>query len=499
MRERVDLGGLVKDSQSVHPAFIFCCIIAFATVLLPVFFNLATNTDALFNTQSFEAFRLTASCGLLAGGIIMTFVGFIFRSCNALTPLPLFIALASSVSGVMPLMLSAFIEVPVVVVSCFGFVFGAGLAILILAWSLLAKSSDITHLLMGCSICCVIAVISDNLLSLLPDMAAALVYVFVLVIGVLPLAVRAADGTLSFPHYDTPLSTLSIDSRDDALIRRSSFADLAFTASIAIIGLMVFTLNSGKVQFPPFIAGLSSVSLGIVVSGLIIAVATRLFRNRPILPFTFWILFPVIAGVSIVVDGFPVDSPVFLIGAGGVYFFLASISVFAVAFLLAINSKGEFSPLLVVGISVCLLSLSILLSYFLNQVDLIGEERGRLSLILSLCYFVFILISPAIQLWRVRRDSIADVEPLPGRGKDGLDDTCNALAERFGISRREKEVLYYVGLGYNSSYIARILFISDGTVRSHLKNIYRKLGVSSRMEVVELFVGKQEFGKNPDV
>jgi DNA-binding CsgD family transcriptional regulator len=154
--------------------------------------------------------------------------------------------------------------------------------------------------------------------------------------------------------------------------------------------------------------------------------------------------------------------------------------------------------LLVVGISVCLLSLSLLLGYFLSQVSLTGEERGRLSLILSLCYVVFILISPAIQLWRVRRDNLTDVEPLPGREKDGLNDTCDALSERFGISRREKEVLYYVGLGYNSSYIARILFISDGTVRSHLKNIYRKLGVSSRMEVLELFVGKQEFGKKPD-
>jgi DNA-binding CsgD family transcriptional regulator len=495
MMKRAGLGGLVKDGQGVHPAFIYCCVIAFAAVLLPVFFNLTTNEGAFFTTQPFEAFQLTASCGFLAGGIIVTLVGFIFRSCDALAPLPLFIAIISSVFGIVPLMLSMFIEVPLVVVSCWGFAFGVGTVILILAWSLLVKSSDITHLLIGCSICCIIAVVSDNLLSLLPNMMASLVYVFALVIGVVPLAVRAADGTLPFPHYDTPLS---VNSKDDAFIRRSSLADLAFTVSIAIIGLMIFTLNSGKNQFPSFISGLSSVSLGMVVSGLIIAVATRLFKSRPILPFTFWILFPIIAGASIVVDSFPVDSPVFLIGAGGVYFFLASISVFAVAFLLAITSKGEFSPLLVVGISVCLLSLSLLLGYFLSQVGLTGEERGRLSLILSLCYFVFILISPAIQLWRVRRDNLTDVEPLPGRDKDGLNDTCDALSERFGISRREKEVLYYVGLGYNSSYIARILFISDGTVRSHLKNIYRKLGVSSRMEVLELFVGKQEFGKKPD-
>ena len=44
----------------------------------------------------------------------------------------------------------------------------------------------------------------------------------------------------------------------------------------------------------------------------------------------------------------------------------------------------------------------------------------------------------------------------------------------------------YVAQGYNAPYIAERLSISDSTVRSHLRVVYQKAGVSSRMELVDL-------------
>ena len=40
--------------------------------------------------------------------------------------------------------------------------------------------------------------------------------------------------------------------------------------------------------------------------------------------------------------------------------------------------------------------------------------------------------------------------------------------------------------GRSKSYIAESLFISENTVRSHSKNIYRKLGVHSKQELLDL-------------
>lgn len=57
------------------------------------------------------------------------------------------------------------------------------------------------------------------------------------------------------------------------------------------------------------------------------------------------------------------------------------------------------------------------------------------------------------------------------------------------LSQRECELLEYLARGYGARKIADILHISYATVRSHQKNIYRKLHVNSLLEAVTLFRG----------
>jgi DNA-binding CsgD family transcriptional regulator len=49
-----------------------------------------------------------------------------------------------------------------------------------------------------------------------------------------------------------------------------------------------------------------------------------------------------------------------------------------------------------------------------------------------------------------------------------------------GLTARELEVLRLVAAGKSNHAIAADLFVSDHTIRRHLQNIFRKLGVSSR-------------------
>ncbi|MDX1687644.1 MAG: LuxR C-terminal-related transcriptional regulator [Candidatus Promineifilaceae bacterium] len=61
-----------------------------------------------------------------------------------------------------------------------------------------------------------------------------------------------------------------------------------------------------------------------------------------------------------------------------------------------------------------------------------------------------------------------------------------ALAERFRLdetlSRRELEILQLLGRGLSNPQIAEKLHISVGTVRWHVKNVYRKLDVNNRVQ-----------------
>lgn len=54
------------------------------------------------------------------------------------------------------------------------------------------------------------------------------------------------------------------------------------------------------------------------------------------------------------------------------------------------------------------------------------------------------------------------------------------------LSERETEVLKLVAQGYVNKEIAQRLVISPATVGSHIKNLYRKLAVHSRVQVVRV-------------
>ena len=61
-------------------------------------------------------------------------------------------------------------------------------------------------------------------------------------------------------------------------------------------------------------------------------------------------------------------------------------------------------------------------------------------------------------------------------------DSEGQLAESSGLTKREVAILKAVARGLSNQAIGRELWVSEQTVKFHLRNVFRKLGVGSRTE-----------------
>jgi DNA-binding CsgD family transcriptional regulator len=66
----------------------------------------------------------------------------------------------------------------------------------------------------------------------------------------------------------------------------------------------------------------------------------------------------------------------------------------------------------------------------------------------------------------------------------GSDDLSEDFLSRYGITDREGEIIRKVIQGKSNADIAGELFISLATVKTHLHNIYKKIGVDSRYDLL---------------
>lgn len=88
-------------------------------------------------------------------------------------------------------------------------------------------------------------------------------------------------------------------------------------------------------------------------------------------------------------------------------------------------------------------------------------------------------------------DELPEERAVTGAGASALkkgrfSQVIDELSEEHGLSRREKDVLRCLAMGYDSAAAAKKLSVSWNTVRTHTRNVYAKLGVHSKQEIIDL-------------
>ena len=112
-------------------------------------------------------------------------------------------------------------------------------------------------------------------------------------------------------------------------------------------------------------------------------------------------------------------------------------------------------------------------------------------------YFLYTFRQPVPESVTVPQEAVMEVsvtetlgepepsvsQPLQQEEPAGIPEEDSPLSV---LSKREREVVDLISRGYSNGDIAKMLYISPHTVNDHTKNIYRKMGVHSRLELVAL-------------
>ena len=97
----------------------------------------------------------------------------------------------------------------------------------------------------------------------------------------------------------------------------------------------------------------------------------------------------------------------------------------------------------------------------------------------KLVYISYLLFAVLVYLFTARHYIHRYIPENPE-----LPDSCEEFYRQNAISEREQELIPFLIEGRSNREISQLLFISPNTVKTHIRNIYRKAGVSNRLQLL---------------
>ena len=281
----------------------------------------------------------------------------------------------------------------------------------------------------------------------------------------------------------------------------------------AIVGLAMFAYFMGVSHAMLFYA-ISAESVGGALGALIVAVFCLRPSDGPLLHTLYQVLLPIASLVTVVFITLP-EHWAFMPEAFSAvtYTFFCIAALLALGLGLAGSNAGEFPTSLVVSgltLAFALASAAGLASGSASS----PSETWFIPTSIIAVYAAYLILPPIIGNARLIDSSregrelgsleggfenvaVADdrngMSAAAEHAAPAMDDTffkqkAEEIGDAFRLSPREREILGYIGRGHSSVYIAKTLVISENTVYTHVRNIYRKTGADSREELLEMFI-----------
>lgn len=232
---------------------------------------------------------------------------------------------------------------------------------------------------------------------------------------------------------------------------------------------------------PINVADIASVGM-FIAAGVLLGFIQK--KNAyPDLTWFYQILFPVIAlgFIAIPFLGSLYGSVLFVVLS--VAFFLASMTMTSLS--CDISRKTGASAVRVFGAIACVVYAFLAVGYQLKRL-FGGSEFGFAELVFLVLVSFYALSIVLVALNMTKRKSTENALER-SESKDSIE----ALAGLYKLTNREAEVLEYVVEGRDVPFMAEVMVLSPNTVRTHVKSLYRKVGVHSRQELISVIQEKR--------
>ncbi|MEY8459708.1 helix-turn-helix transcriptional regulator [Eggerthellaceae bacterium 24-137] len=365
-------------------------------------------------------------------------------------------------------------DLPWIVAVPGGLVAGAASAFVMEAWGMRYCGCSIQKALLHIAVSCVLAALLMNLVGTTPLVASAALFLILSVVGA-----------------DMPAWDVSVKKAEEMPASCASFRPLLVGLAEPLIGLFLFSLMFSTLGDHRVYLYYLSFLLGTLASGLCIVPLLLINSKRPLLNLIYQVILPLLGLVLIVVA---LMAPIGFQGAvsrSGFMLFFAFAAMLFCASIVGYLTAGEFAPRRILGVSMGAYGLGGVIG---TAVVLAGGRTEFITsvfLALTCIYIVSLAIKPSVLAWLGKESAGLSAPGAADDEEKPREDAANALADRFGLTEREREILGQIAAGHSSSYVARVLFISESTVRGHVHHLYQKLGVSSREELIALVAVEQ--------
>ncbi len=386
-------------------------------------------------------------------------------------------------------------EVPTAVSAVCGGALGVGGVLLCAGWFLRIRWSDTRGALVGVVETCAAAFAVHAALQLLgPGPIPQLVLCALAVLGTLgslaclPRCEQAAGDVPEVPQEQA--NWWDVFGRLDASLMGGGdeFAapmsrGLFFVALPLLMGLAWI---SNGIAAADVSHGPAEVLLGSGAACLLAVPLATLKSDRALITTGFRALLPFVALAALTGGTFAPDGVRMQLLHVGIVAYCTLYSLLMGALILSMPGRMRSLALPCAGLISLVVNLAALLAAAPSEGTAATAVQPLIAATCLLGSAALLLTTPGARMWAHMMDLIPleDLQAAPAGPT--FEERVERLSGEYGLTAREAQVLPALTRGHGAAFIAQELGVSESTVRSHRTNIYRKLGVGSREELIAL-------------